>query len=195
MKIPSDERVALVGQTGSGKTFFAKHMLAASRRLIVCDAKGEITASDDWDLQPFDQGIRDLERGKPARLLVPPLLDDDEWEAVFRKIYSLRYVRVYIDEMYNVGPPRGSRALRALYTQGRSKHISMWGSSQRPRFIPGFTLSEAGWVIMFRLQLSDDMDFMARNFIGPAALKPLHDHQLIVKQAGEPAYKFDRLKA
>jgi hypothetical protein len=196
MLIASNERVAIIGQTGCGKSYLARHvLLPKKKRLVVCDAKGQISEEGGWGLTPYRDGIKRLAEGKPAQLIVPPLDDDEEWETLFNELFKLRYVTVYIDEMYNVGPPRGSRGLRRLYTMGRTRHISVWGSSQRPRFIPGFSLSEAGVKIMFRLEMWDDREFMAKNFMGPVAMDNLVDHQLIVKTMDGPAVKYARLNA
>src|SRR2546423_11743709 len=85
------DRVALVGMTGSGKTYLARGMLSKVNRLIVCDAKGFI-AGEHWGLESWDEGYRKLLRGEDARVYVPPLNNDADWERVFWQIYRLRRV-------------------------------------------------------------------------------------------------------
>lgn len=170
------DRVTLCGMTGSGKTYLARGILSQAPRLIICDAKGELGAEkkEGWDYNAdWDKGYELLKRGEPARVYVPPLNSDDAWEEKFRQIFKLRGVCVYLDELYQVGPSAGSEGLRLLYTQGRQLYIGMYSSVQRPAFVPKFIFSEASYVLMFNLQLEDDLETMGKQIGRRVQTEPL----------------------
>lgn len=181
LRIRRDQHVAIIGMNGAGKSYFARAELSYTPRLVVFDPKGLIISEPEWNLVKWADGIKRLENGRPARLWVPPLDDPEEYEEYFFKILSLRNLRVYIDELYGVGPALGSKGLRALYTRGRQLGISMWSSFQRPRFVPVFALSEAYWKVLFRLEMEPDRIYMADNGFGEIALRRLADHAFLLK--------------
>lgn len=163
LTIKSNERVALIGRTGSGKTYLAEALTRPLRRLVIIDPNG-VLERRFLPHVPWAKGVKHLEAGDPARLYVS-LDRPQDYNAVFDTIYRrVRNVVVYIDEAYGVsGPsPTSSDALWALYTRGRARGIGVWAATQRPRFIPRFTLSEAEWYFVFQLQLDDDRDYLAR---------------------------------
>lgn len=175
----SNERMGIVGMTGSGKSYFARYLLYNVPRLIVLDPKGTMKL-DEWRLKRVTPGgLRDLARGRPARLHIPPFTNDDQWEEMFLAIMKLRNVTVYIDELYAIGPAQGSEGLKAIYTRGRELGIGVVAATQRPTWIPLFALSEAEWLAMFRLQLEEDVQRMSK-LIGPEAYTPLPEHQFIL---------------
>lgn len=158
--IKSNERVMLVGRTGSGKTFLAERLTAPLRRLVIVDPGGVL----EKRFQPhiaWEKGIKELEEGLAARIYLS--LDNPyEYESYFAHIYErVPNVTVYIDELYGVAlPTRPSQGLWALYTRGRGRGIGVWASTQRPRFVPRFTLSESEWFFVFRLTVADDRKFL-----------------------------------
>lgn len=181
--IPRNDRVALMGMTKSGKTYLARAILASAPRLVALDPKGLLYNRSDWNLEHWDAGIDRLEAGKDARLWIPPPTSDGEYEEWLQKIMRLRDVVIYIDEMYGVGPPQGSKGLRALYTRGRELGLGVWGCFQRPRNIPIYAMSEAEWLICFRLEQLDDRKYMAER-MGRVALQRLTDHACIIYHDG-----------
>lgn len=178
-----NQRVAVMGMTGSGKTFFCRALLSGRPRLIVLDPKGLLNprTNPKWNLELWDQGIRRMEAGKAARLYIPPPLDDSEYEDWFDQILRLRNVTVYIDELYGVGPASGSKGLRALFTRGRELGIGVYACFQRPRWIPMYSLSEAEWKIVFRLEMQQDKDYVASMAFGRFAYYPLQEHGFMIK--------------
>lgn len=192
-RIKPYERVAIAGKTGSGKTYFARAVLSVCTRLVVCDAKGKLGGAEaGWGLTEWPKGLDELKKGKLGRIRIPPMLEDDEWEEKFGELYKLRNVTIYIDELYGVGPPEGSRGLRALYTRGRELGIGVWSCTQRPVKIPLYAFSEAEWIIQFQLRLKQDIERM-EDMIGDMAALPLKDHNfLLYNDSFEMARFYDR---
>lgn len=165
-EIRARDRVLITGKTGSGKTWLAGKLLAPISRLVVIDPKANLT---EWNLiEPRAQDWRRLEKGYPVGRfrIVPPVTDNPEawYEELFERLYAIANVTIYIDEAYAVCPPgsKPGKWLSALYTRGRERKIGVWAATQRPLWIPLFLISEADWLIMFRLNLSDDRKRMSQ---------------------------------
>lgn len=159
MNIKANDRLLLAGKTGSGKTWLAERLLSSVARLIVIDPKVTLR---DWELtEPRSTDWSKFSRGANGRFrILPPVVDDPVawYEELFERIYGYGNVTLYIDEAYAVVPPgaRPGKWLSALYTRGRERGIGVWAATQRPAWIPLFLLSEADWLIIFRLNLAED---------------------------------------
>jgi hypothetical protein len=190
MRIKANERVLLAGQTGSGKTYFAELALSTIARLVVIDTKASLTG---WKLvAATKKAWGRLERGDPCRLRVVPPIEGDQaawFDALFMRLYEIGSLTLYIDEAYGVVPP-GARAgawLNALYTRGRERGIGVWACTQRPMWIPLFLISEANWLVVFRLNLDDDRKRMA-SMAGEAVLAKIPDpHGFWLYHVGDEA--------
>lgn len=174
IEIDSSERMVAVGKTGSGKTYLMKYLTRGLNRLIVLDPKSTIDPAE-WHLDWVDTGgLRDLQKGKDARLLVRAY-ETAEWNSYLQVAWEATNTVVYIDELYalvefgRVAPPR---ILSQLYTQGRERKVGVWGATQRPSWVPLFTLSECDWFFAFRTQLQDDRKRLAE-LMGEEVLTPI----------------------
>jgi energy-coupling factor transporter ATP-binding protein EcfA2 len=168
--IKSNDRVFIAGQTGSGKTTAARHLLRLADRLIVIDPKYEL-GGPEWNLVDSDRSnMRDLENGKAARLRFtpPPDMPEDFYKSIFLFAQDAGNVIIYIDEMYAVFPggTRATDPLTMIWTRGRSLGVGTWGATQRPTWVPLFSMSEAQHYFSFRLMLNEDRARMA-SMMGP----------------------------
>jgi hypothetical protein len=174
--VESGQRVVAVGKTGSGKSFLMRFLVKQLRRTIVLDPKSMIDPSE-WNLEWASQhGIRDLDRGKDVKMLVRGS-DMADWTYWLQAAWDVGNVVVYIDELYalvDFGQAKAPQILSRLYTQGRERLVGVWGSTQRPSWVPMFTMSESDWFFMFRVQLGDDRKRLAE-LMGESVLEPVPD--------------------
>jgi DNA helicase HerA-like ATPase len=177
MKIKANDRLLTAGKTGSGKTWFVSHLLAGVSRLVVVDPKANL---ENWGLkEPSERDWSSFDRGANGRFRVlPPITENPQawYEDLFERLYNAGSLTLYIDEAYAVSPP-GSRPgqwLSALYTRGRELGIGVWSATQRPAWIPLFMISEADWLVTFRLSLPQDRDRMA-SIAGEQVKEPITD--------------------
>jgi hypothetical protein len=177
LSISSNDRVLITGKTGTGKTYLAERLTRPLSRLLVIDSKGTLKG---WDLDPIEECTRKFEQkdGTARARALPPLKGDfDEWKfELFERAYMWGNLTVYIDEMYAIVPPntKAPTSLIACYTRGREYGIGIWASTQRPVWIPLFSLSEAEHFFVFRLMLEEDRKRMAA-FMGPTVLSTIRD--------------------
>lgn len=153
--VRANDRVSFVGKTGSGKTYLAKHVCSPLSRLIVFDSKGTLGGGSGWNLTD-DRGIlRELKRGGPGRLRIQTPTDRD-WRPWINLLWELTPITLYIDELMAVVPRYHTLVeLDDLYTRGRELGIGVFGSMQRPVWVPPFVLSESTWIFLFRVTRED----------------------------------------
>lgn len=125
-----------------------------------------------------------LESGAPCRVRIPPQFDDDEYDAIFRTLYTYRNYVLLNDEVSETTSVRGTRDFRRLLKLGRELGIGVQNGSQRPADLPRDCTAQAEWIIMFRLPLEDDRIRLAKTGLGELALKPLKEHHYLLYRQG-----------
>lgn len=162
-RLPGDtHRTGIFGRTGSGKTRLGTWLLSNSpfdkTPYVVIDYKLEklFAQADRIKEIGFDEVPK-----KPGLYIIRPLpTDDDAVEAWLWKIHQHENCGIYVDEGYGIDPK--SKALRAVLTQGRSKHLPVIYLSQRPAWISPFVVSEADFLSVFQLTKPEDQQRVAQ---------------------------------
>lgn len=169
----TSERFFITGKTGTGKTFFARYLTQTLPRLVVLDPKFTLS---DWGLEEWNKETRQaLREGEDVRIRVTWEEGGDSvefWESVMWVIFECEDVVVYIDEIYSLAPQGNFNppVMQKIYTQGRELGIGAIGASQRPRWIPGFCMTEAEHFVMFRLHKKKDRIHMSE-FMGDQVIE------------------------
>lgn len=157
-------RTSIVGSTGTGKSQFATWLLSTrniqDRPWTIIDHKNDELISE---LPTQDLDISSAPPKAPGLYRINPIPEvHDEWvEKYLWQILHQEDHGVYIDEGYMI--PRNSRGLKALLTQGRSKHIEMIMLSQRPAWCHPMMFSESEFLSVFRLNKLEDKQRMQGN--------------------------------
>jgi hypothetical protein len=185
VRLPDDsERALIAGHTGSGKTHEALHHLSQrsfdAMPWIILDFKGDdlvaaapITAPASLDdMPPAEPGLyvvkcdhADGEPGGRVQRYIESCLDRG-------------HVGLMVDEGLRLG--QHNDGLRALLTQGRSKHCPLIFLTQRPLFVDTFALSESEYLQVFNLPHPDDrkrmQEFIPRDRLDFARLRAAGAH-------------------
>lgn len=154
---PTD-RTAVIGRTGSGKTTAAAWHLSGknfdAQPWLIVNTKGDPFLEQIAAIEGVKTIGVDATPGDKGLYIVSPLPEQqDELDALFKRIWAKQNCGVYIDEGYMIERTDG---LNALLTQGRTRQIPMIVLSQRPAWISKFVFSEADFVQLFNLQRLED---------------------------------------
>jgi DNA helicase HerA-like ATPase len=187
LALPNDtEHHAIYGMNGSGKTVFALDQL--SRRSydrmpwVIIDAKRDPTIAQIPRIEEI--GIDDKPPRRKGLYVVRPMPQDFDDRIVTEwlfKVWQQENTGLMLDEgyMFNARDP----GLRAVLTQGRSKHIPVIALSQRPSWISPFIHSESVYKSVFYLQMPQDIDKVQEWLpaCAPQELPPHHSYWYAVK--------------
>lgn len=164
-----DERVVFIGPTGSGKTTLARFMLSLQSDVVFVDFKHREHLRSD-DLEAVDLGTlhsaldRASETGQRVVYRVPAdhLLPQNarQLDYVAKLALERGDTLLYYDDLVHVARGNDFFERAPFYflavTTGREKHVRVWGSVQRPTWIPLVALSESDVRATFYLRATDD---------------------------------------
>lgn len=166
------QHVLFVGKNGTGKTTLAEKILASKEYVIVIDTKGELR----WMGFSTTSDVSTAFNSK--HVIFRPNGNLRKVEEIFQRALKEGGWTVYVDELYMIGigsvqrfPPSFIEAL----TRGRSKKVTVYMGTQRPRFVPVFVFTEPRHVFVFNLSSRYDRVHVA---------KSVGDERLAIKMQG-----------
>lgn len=182
INIKQGEHVAIVGTTGSGKTVIARHLLHGMRRVIVLDPKHEFMSPGfklGRALPIIRREFRTVHR--PMRGLGGDIIMRD----LVGDALKAKNVIIYVDELATVSDyfPLTRDMLQEVARVGRSRNVSIWTATQRPRWVPKTFFTESRVMLMFSLMSKDDRDHMA-GFLTEDARQQINLHNFWYHRAG-----------
>jgi energy-coupling factor transporter ATP-binding protein EcfA2 len=158
LKPSTGEHGVFIGKTGTGKSELAKRLLPKNKIAII-DPKQEFDF--DSSIKVYDKA-KNIIRDKPTRFIFRPHAENlsnlSEYDVVYEWLYNRGDVTVYTDELAAFTTSLCyPHYLKVCYQLGRSKRITMLGSTQRPSSIPIVTLSECTHFYAFRVTMPQDI--------------------------------------
>lgn len=146
--------------TGSGKTTLAERLLSAEEYVIAIDTKGDLKWKG-WKVTsslPLAFSLKhSIFRPKNEAQII----------ALFRQAFKEGGWYIYVDEVYMLGkkllsPRTGESPYVICLTSGRSKGVTVLTSTQRPKYLPIFALTESQHFFIFELGSQDDLKDVVR---------------------------------
>lgn len=172
------QHVALVGPTGTGKTTLVVGILPMRKYVIALDPKGGDSTLGALERKGFVHSSwppgreirKDIEQGKPARLIVGANMGDIENLPALRNqisralddSYNERGWTVYIDEAQIVADRRLMNLTAKIERNNiaaRDRKVSMVASFQRPAHVPRTTGEMSTWFFVYYTR---DIDTVGR---------------------------------
>lgn len=166
MSVPAikpGQRVAVFGRSGSGKSYWTRWLMLRSRMSwIVLDTKHD----PGFDAMRLVNGLPNPDRllrlwGESRIIVARPKPQENSPRFLDAYLGALHEsydgFGVCIDEVYQfaLGSKPGP-GLTGLVTRGRARKQSVIMGSQRPSWVPRFVYTEANYMAVFQLTISDD---------------------------------------
>lgn len=169
VRLPNNSnRLTVVGPTGSGKTQAALWHLS-QRNLnsfpwVVFDFKFDEHINNIESAHHVDVGFTPNKKHTGIFVVHPvPDKDDEAVEEMMWKLWQRENVGIWIDESYMIAD--NNKAIKAILTQGRSKHVPVIALTQRPVDVSRFFFSEASFIQVF--SVTDKRDAKTINNFAP----------------------------
>lgn len=158
------QRVSAFGDSGSGKTYLLREIFKSYEHGIAVDTKHDGELAGCGTLVRGD-AVYDL---GPGRFVWRPgddfIFNEAEREKFFLWCLKAGWRCVYVDEYGDVvesaqGYPRG---LRLDFLRGRSRHLTMMGTSQEPTRVPTFLFGQATHLFVFAVSYPTHQDLASQ---------------------------------
>lgn len=167
------EHVVIIGDTGSGKTYLESKLLQLRDYVIVLRTK-----PDDIKFAGFSK-VADAEKLgnlKSHKFLLTPKYELQQYQAsrAMELVWRQGGWTFAVDELYYATSIlKVERQVNKLFTQGRSKAITMVAGMQRPAWISRFALSQSTHAFIFRCE-GRDLITISQS-LSPRVVKPVDE--------------------
>lgn len=173
-QIEYGEHVFIAGRTGTGKSYLAEYLLQGYKYVIMLDTKDQATErrnkgkalwgylkeGKDFTVVTHLSEINSVNTDKVVYVPSPDEQNKEFYDSLFRYIYERGNTILWIDELMSVCDSSRTYPLflKALYTRGRSKNVSVVGLTQRPVDIPAIATANSTHFYTFTLRNNVDRD-------------------------------------
>lgn len=163
----SGEHVGIIGPTGAGKTYIARDLLELRKYSVVFATKSKDKTLEEYSFEhyqdwPADYDVRFVLLWRKAKRLGDFQQQRNLIYRAMDDIYRHGGWTIYFDDLYYIAETLGlKRAIQMLYTQVRSQEVSLISSMQRPRWVPLEAVSQASYLICFRVRDKVDIERIA----------------------------------
>lgn len=149
------EHVVIIGDTGSGKTYLESKLVELRDYVVVLRTK-----PDDITFKGFRNvdTAEKLGNLKTHKFLLTPRYELQQYEAsrAMEIVWKEGGWTFAIDELYYATSVlKVEKQVNKLFTQGRSKNITIMAGMQRPAWISRFALSQSTHAFIFRCEGRD----------------------------------------
>jgi hypothetical protein len=150
----TQQRTLLLGSTGTGKSVMGAHILSmqpiTKMPYVIIDYKNEELLNAIPGVKYLD--FKDTPKEPGVYIQRATFQADDlKIEDLMARIHKRGKTGLFFDEAFMLPHKPPFKALNAIYTQGRSKHIPTITLSQRPSWMSRFCYSEADYIGYMRL--------------------------------------------
>ena len=201
------QHIGVIGPTGSGKSWLIADVLSLRKHVVVVATKSRDATLDKRyeDFKPKKTWPPDYGETKTLFWKKPKRLGDfGEQQSAIYELMSDVFKRggytIAFDDLYYVSETlKLKRPLQMLYTQIRSQNASIVANMQRPAWIPLEALSQATFLLVFRLHDKADIDRVADG-MGVArtelkqAINQLQKYEFLFLEIGEQPLKIEKQK-
>lgn len=170
--IPDDENVFICGMTGCGKSVLAEVYLAGYDNVIKVDTKQEyfsrkndgkeawrgLQEGIDYEVCHSLQSVKDSEYTKIIYVVPWDEQNDDIYNQLCEYCFIEGDWHIWIDEMMSFfeNSQTNIKFLRAIYTAGRTRRVTIWGCTQRPTGIPAVCIANSYHFFVFAMPQPQD---------------------------------------
>lgn len=175
------QHIACIGPTGVGKSTFAVGVLPLRKWVLACDPKGGDTTLSALERNGFQRITawpppkaiqREIEEGKPARLIVGPVVESradlPKLRAAIAGALDGAFDQggwtVYVDELQIAADPRMMRlgaSIERNLIAARDKGVSMVTSYQRPSNVPRAASEMSTYLVLWYTRDVDTVNRLA----------------------------------
>lgn len=204
------EHIGVIAPTGSGKSYIVRDLLNMKRHAIVIATKARDKTLDKyikedgfyriskWPPEWYQSHVlfwrkaQHLGDVREQQIAIYGLMDD---------VYQRGGYVLYFDDLYFVAITLNLKsAIQMMYTQVRSNGVSLIASMQRPRWVPLEAVSQATYLLVFRIRDDYDIERTAQG-MGlskgelRAAIQELGEFEFLLLQSGKDPIRIQRRPA